>query len=154
MSLFCWLLYVAFKTSNPRERSVAVGQVFIDFEENSSSRNYLVFDDANSGVRIKYPSNWDALERLGNILGNNKLVDFYHTDIDGSLGYSENAYFIVLDLLSMDPEPFDKFTKSTIQIVANNLNNFTLQESILTVVSGVPAHKITYTLAGNQSEIK
>ena len=46
VSLFYWLLYVAFKTSNPRERSVAVGQVFIDFEENSSSRNYLVFDDA------------------------------------------------------------------------------------------------------------
>ena len=47
----------------------------------------------------------------------------------------------------MDPEPFDKFTKSTIQILANNLNNFTLQESIMIVVSGVPAHKITYTLA-------
>lgn len=36
---------------------VASGQIFFDFEENSSNINYLVFDDTSSGIRIKYPSN-------------------------------------------------------------------------------------------------
>src|SRR4030095_12976289 len=53
---------------------VTSGQVFFDFEENSSNINYLVFDDTSSGIRIKYPSNWNVLERLGNISGNNILV--------------------------------------------------------------------------------
>ena len=133
---------------------VASGQVFFDFEENSSNMNYLVFDDTSSGIRIKYPSNWNVLERLGNISGNNILVDFYHTGINGSLGYSENANIVVSDSHTIDSQSFDELTNSTIRILARNLNNFTLQESLPTIASGLPAHKITYIVAGNQSEIK
>jgi hypothetical protein len=133
---------------------VTSGQVFFDFEENSSYTNYLVFDDSSSGIRIKYPSNWSVLERLGNISVNNILVDFYHTGINGSLGYSENANIVVSDSHTLDSQSLDKLTNSTIRILARNLNNFTLQESLPTIASGLPAHKITYTVAGNQSEIK
>ena len=34
---------------------VVIGQVFFDFEENSSNINYIIFEDTSSGVRIKYP---------------------------------------------------------------------------------------------------
>ena len=153
-ALFCGLLFVVLNTLELYEGFVAVGQVFFDFEENSSEINYLVFGDTSSGVRIKYPSNWDVLEQLGNISGNNILADFYHTGINGSFGYSENANIIVSDPHKMAPESLDKFTNSTIRILSRNLNNFTLQESLPTIVSGLPAHKITYTVAGNQSEIR
>jgi len=133
---------------------VVVGQVFFDFEENSSNINYLVYEDPSSGVRIKYPSNWNVLEQLGNISGNNILVDFYHTGINGTLGYSENANIIVSSPHNMNSDSLDKFTNSTIRILARNLNNFTLHDSAPTIVSGLPAHRITYTIAGNQSEIK
>jgi hypothetical protein len=136
------------------EGPVVVGQVFFDFEENSSNVNYLVYEDPSSGIRIKYPSNWNVLEQLGNISGNNILVDFYHTGINGTLGYSENANIIVSSPHNMDPDSLDKFTNSTIQVLARNLNNFTLHDSDSTIVSGLPAHKITYTIAGNQSETK
>ncbi len=147
-------MFVIVNTLELHDGYVAIGQVFFDFEENSSNINYLVFDDTSSGVRIKYPSTWNVLEQLGNISGNNILVDFYHTGINGSLGYSENANIVVSDSHSIDPQSLDKFTNSTIRILASNLNNFTLQESLPTIVSGLPAHKITYTIAGNQSEIK
>jgi hypothetical protein len=153
-ALFGGLLFVIVNTLELHDGYVAIGQVFFDFEENSSNINYLVFDDTSSGVRIKYPSTWNVLEQLGNISGNNILVDFYHTGINGSLGYSENANIVVSDSHSIDPQSLDKFTNSTIRILASNLNNFTLQESLSTIVSGLPAHKITYTIAGNQSEIK
>ena len=43
------------------EGPVVVGQVFFDFEENSSNVNYLVYEDPSSGIRTKYPSNWNVL---------------------------------------------------------------------------------------------
>jgi hypothetical protein len=96
-ALFGGLSFIVVNPLELYDGYVASGQVFFDFEENSSNINYLVFDDTSSGVRIKYPSNWNVLERLGNISGNNILVDFYHTGINGSLGYSENANIVVSD---------------------------------------------------------
>ena len=54
----------------------------------------------------------------------------------------------------MELDSLDKFTNSTVLTLARNLNNFTLQEAFSTIVSGLPAHKITYTIPGNQSETK
>lgn len=133
---------------------VVIGQVFFDFEENSSNINYIIFEDTSSGVRIKYPSNWNVLEQLGNISGNNILVDFYHPGINGTLGYAENANIVVSSPNNMELDSLDKFTNSTVLTLARNLNNFTLQEAISTIVSGLPAYKITYTIDGNQSEVK
>jgi hypothetical protein len=113
-------------------------------------QHYLVFDDPSSGVRIKCPSNRNALERLGNISGNNILAYFYHKGIDGSLGYSENANIVVSDSHAVDSESLEKPTNSTIRILARNLNNFSLQESTNTICSGLRAREITYTIAGNQ----
>jgi hypothetical protein len=140
-ALFGGLLFVVLNTLGLYEGFVAVGRVFFDFEENSSNINYLVYDDTSSGVRIKYPSNWNVLEQLGNISGNNILVDFYHTGINRSLGYSENANIIVSDPQNTAPESLDKFTNSTIRILSRNLNDYALQESLPTIVSGLPAHK-------------
>ncbi|HET6730832.1 MAG TPA: DcrB-related protein [Nitrososphaeraceae archaeon] len=132
----------------------AVAVVFFDFDDNSSIVNYLVYDDMGSGVRIKYPSNWNMLDKLGNISGNNILVDFYHTGINNTLGYSENANVIVTSIDAMQGKSLDEFTNSTITNLMDTLSNFTLQESASMVISGLPAHKITYTVAGNQSEVK
>lgn len=95
---------------------VAIGQVIFHFEENSSNINYSVFDDTSSGVRVKYTSNRNILEQLGNVSGNIILVDFYHIGINGSLGYSENANIIVSDPKKIDPESLDKLIASTIRI--------------------------------------
>ena len=54
----------------------------------------------------------------------------------------------------MELDSLDKFTNSTVLTLARNLNNFTLQEAISTIVSGLTAYKITYTIDGNQSEVK
>lgn len=132
----------------------AAGQVFFDFDENSSNVNYLIYDDMGSGVRIKYPSSWNMLEQLGNISGNNILVDLYHTGINGTLGYSENANVVLSSSDRVERESLNEFTNSTIRDLAETLSNFTLEESDSTIISGLPAHKITYTIAGNQSEVK
>jgi hypothetical protein len=207
------------------EEFSAAGQVYFDFGENSSDVNYLIYDNMAAGVRIKYPSSWNMLEQLGNISGNNILVDFYHTGINGTIGYSENANVIVssLDMIeyvndnsttytngnnitqpspllsnttnssntvqlatissSSSPQPItptsnggpssnageassqdnddkmerkqlNELNNSTITDLMETLSNFTLQESVPTIISGLPAHKITYTVAGNQSEVK
>lgn len=153
-ALFGGLLFVILNSLEIYGGFVAIGQVFFDFEENSSNINYIIFEDTSSGVRIKYPSNWNVLEQLGNISGNNILVDFYHTGINGTLGYAENANIVVSSPHNMEPDSLDKFTNSTVLTLARNLNNFTLQEAISTIVSGLPAYKITYTIDGNQSEVK
>jgi hypothetical protein len=48
---------VVLNTLELHDGYVAIGQVFFDFEENSSNINYSVFDDTSSGARVKYPSN-------------------------------------------------------------------------------------------------
>lgn len=161
------------------------GQVFFDFDDNSSTVNYLVYDDFDSGVRVKYPSNWNVLNHLGNVSGSSILVDFYYTGINRGNGYTENANIVVTnkDEYSLstveesetppvpreiqptvltpptseeafDPELLDQFTNITIANLGDTLTNFTLLESNPTIISGIPAHKITYTAAGNTSKIK
>jgi hypothetical protein len=165
-----------------------VGQIFFDFGEDSNNSTYLIYDNMTAGIRIKYPSGWNVLEQLGNISGNSVLVDFYHTGINGTIGYSENANVVVSSPGGYSVSPSEKseipvsraiqptilnptasadvsdpterlielieFTNATIRILRENFNNFTLLESVPTIISGIPAHKITYTTSGNQSEVK
>jgi hypothetical protein len=51
-------------------------------------------------------------------------------------------------------EQLNEFTNATVKTLSKTLNNFTLIESDSTIISGLPAHKITYTVAGNQSVIQ
>jgi hypothetical protein len=54
----------------------------------------------------------------------------------------------------VDHQPHDKFTNITIQSLANNLNNFNVQQSLHAKVPVFLAHKIAQTIAENNSEIK
>ncbi|MGI0043052.1 MAG: hypothetical protein ACRD47_05010 [Nitrososphaeraceae archaeon] len=54
----------------------AAGQVYFDFGGNSSEVDYLTYENMTAGIRVKYPSNWNVLENLGNISGNNIIADF------------------------------------------------------------------------------
>jgi hypothetical protein len=51
-------------------------------------------------------------------------------------------------------EYLDAFTDATTRTLNENINNFTLLESHPMIISGLPGHKITYTILDNQSEIK
>jgi hypothetical protein len=125
-----------------------------------------------------------VLEQLGNISGNSILVDFYHTGINGTNGYSENANVVVsrpgaYSVSSLDKseipvsggiqptdlrpalvdapisiELLNEFTNATVKILNKTLNDFTLLESEPTIISGLPAHEITYTISGSQFEAK
>ena len=57
----------------------AAGQVYFNFDGNSSEVNYREYENTTAGIRIKYPSNWNTLENLGNVSGNNIIADFYLT---------------------------------------------------------------------------
>jgi hypothetical protein len=182
------LLLIMIYSSNIDEEFSAVGQIYFDFGENSTDVKYLIYDNMAAGIRIKYPSNWNIIEQLGNISGNNILVDFYHTGINGTIGYSENSNVIVSGqdeylvssmkkylganndsfaiqpskLTPASPADISEFTgqligdtaNSTIRNLTETLSNFTLLESVPTIISGLPGHEITYTIAGNQSEAK
>jgi hypothetical protein len=88
-----------FLNSNPylAQRFTAAGQIYFDFDGNSSEVNYRTYENMTAGVRIKYPSNWNMLESLGNVSGNNIIADFYLTGINGTNSYSENANVVVLN---------------------------------------------------------
>lgn len=179
------LILVTMYASERNEVFLVNGQVFFDFDDNSSIVNYLVYDDFDSAVRVKYPSNWNVLNHLGNMSGNSILVDFYYTGINKGTGYTENANIVVTNQdeypissveesetspiprgiqptvltpptpeEAFDPELLDRFTNITIANLGDTLTNFTLLESNSTIISGIPAHKITYTAAGNQSKVK
>jgi hypothetical protein len=75
----------------------AAGQVYFDFDGNSSEVSYRTFENMTAGIRIKYPSNWNMLENLGNVSGNNIIADFYLTGIEGIRSYSENANVVILN---------------------------------------------------------
>jgi hypothetical protein len=51
-------------------------------------------------------------------------------------------------------ELLNEFTNTTVRILSETLSKFTLLESDSAIISGLPAHKITYTIAGNLSEAK
>jgi hypothetical protein len=55
---------------------------------------------------------------------------------------------------SASTEQLNEFTNLTIKDLRETLSNFALLESESTIVSGLPAHKITYTMSGNQSQVK
>jgi len=158
------------------------GQVFFDFNEGSNSSTYLTYDNSAAGIRIKYPPAWDILERLGNVSGNSIVVDFYYAGINGTSGFSENANVVVSGpgaysfspdekseiapsrgIQPVNPNPnassgissrLGAFTDATTRTLNENFNNFTLLDSHPMIISGLPGHKITYTLLGNQSDIK
>jgi hypothetical protein len=73
------------------------GQVYFDFDGNSSEVSYQTYENMTVGIRVKYPSNWNMLENLGNISGNSIVADFYNTGINATRGYSENMNIIVLN---------------------------------------------------------
>jgi hypothetical protein len=77
------------------QRFTAAGQIYFDFDRNSSEVNYRTYENMTAGVRIKYPSNWNMLESLGNVSGNNIIADLYLTGINGTNSYSENATVVV-----------------------------------------------------------
>jgi hypothetical protein len=77
------------------QQFLAAGQIYFDFNGNSSEVNYRTYENKTAGIRIKYPSNWNTLENMGNVLGNYILADFYLTGIKGTDAYSENANVVV-----------------------------------------------------------
>ncbi len=79
------------------QKFTAAGQIYFDFDGNSSEVNYRTYENMTAGVRIKYPSNWNMLENLGYVSGNNIIADFYLTGINGTNSYSENANVVVLN---------------------------------------------------------
>jgi hypothetical protein len=85
------LILVTMYASERNEVFLVNGQVFFDFDDNSSIVNYLVYDDFDSAVRVKYPSNWNVLNHLGNMSGNSILVDFYYTGINKGTGYTQSV---------------------------------------------------------------
>ena len=93
------ILLTIFLNSSPdlAQRFTAAGQIYFDFGRNSSEVNYRTYENMTAGVGIKYPSNWNTLENLGNVLGNNIIADFYFTGINGTNSYSENANVVVLN---------------------------------------------------------
>lgn len=93
------ILIMIFINSYPylAQQFSATGQVYFDFGGNSSEVNYQTYENMTAGIRIKYPSNWNMLENLGNISGNNIIADFYLTGFKGIRSYSENANVVVLN---------------------------------------------------------
>jgi hypothetical protein len=75
----------------------AFAQVYFDFGGNSSEASYRTYDNMADGIRVKYPSNWAMLEKLGNVSGNSIIAEFYNTGIRGMHSYSENANVVVLN---------------------------------------------------------
>jgi hypothetical protein len=51
-------------------------------------------------------------------------------------------------------ERLGAFTDATTKTLNENINNFTLLDSHPMIISGLPGHKITHTILGNQSAIK
>lgn len=93
------ILLMIFINSYPylAQQFSAAGQVYFDFGGNSSEVNYLTYENMTAGIRVKYPSNWNVLENLGNISGNNIIADFYSTGIKSMHSFSENANVVVLN---------------------------------------------------------
>ena len=93
------------------QQFLAAGQIYFDFGGNSSEVNYRTYENMTAGIRIKYPSNWEIFDNLGNVSGNYMLADFYLTGFNGTKGYSENANVVVLNqseyLASLMKKHFD-----------------------------------------------
>jgi len=81
----------------PAQQFSAAGQVYFDFGGNSSEVDYRTYENMTVGIRVKYPSNWNILENLGNISGNSIIADFYLTGFKGTHSFSENANVVVLN---------------------------------------------------------
>jgi hypothetical protein len=168
----------------PPDQFLAIAQIYFEFGENTSDANYRTYENSTAGVQIRYPSNWNVLENIGNVSGNYILADFYLTGITGTSGYAENANIIVLNqseyVARLTEEYLDtsagsfaiqptkvitdvsNFTRylinesldPTIANLKDTLGNVTLLQSIPTVISGSPGHEITYLISNNQSHVK
>ena len=177
LTIFISYLYLAQQFS-------AAGQIYFDFDRNSSEVNYRTYENMTAGVRIKYPSNWNPLENLGNVSGNSILVDFYNAGFNGTIGYSENANVVLLNQSEFvngimkkyldtssgsfaiqptrstsDPSESAKILinetlNSTIAHLRQTFGNVTLLQSVPTVISGLPGYQITYLITNNVSDIK
>ena len=75
-----------------------------------------------AGVRIKYPSNWNPLENLGNVSGNSILVDFYNAGFNGTIGYSENANVVLLNQSEFVNGIMKKYLDTQLRFFCNSAN--------------------------------
>jgi hypothetical protein len=93
------ILFIIFTDSSRylAQQFSAAGQVYFDFDGNSSEVSYQTYENMAAGIRVKYPSNWNMLENLGNVSGNNIIADFYNTGINATRSYSENANVVILN---------------------------------------------------------
>src|ERR671918_504996 len=78
------ILFVIFIDSSRylTQQFLAYSQVYFDFG-NSSEVNYKTYENITAGIRVKYPSNWNMLETLGNVT----LLQSVPTVISGLPGY-------------------------------------------------------------------
>jgi hypothetical protein len=178
------LLTIFISYSDLTQQFSAAGQVYFDFDGNSSEVSYQTYENMTAGIRVKYPSNWNMLENLGNVSDNNIIADFYLTGIEGVRSYSENANVVVLnqsefvnDIMKKylntsagsfaiqptrsTPDPSESASilinetlNSTIAHLRQTFGNVTLLQSVPTVISGLPGYQITYLITNNVSDIK
>jgi hypothetical protein len=108
-----------------------------------------MYENANYGFSINYPSDWTKQERTPNGTGYQVAVLF----LLPTNNVSENLNIVVDD--SLEPSTtLKEQTQANIEQLQQDHPDFKLLESGNTTLAGNPAYKIVYTATVNQKYVK
>ena len=102
-----------------------------------TTNNFLLYEDELSGIKVKYPSNWEKIK------GYTDNIVIFRAPVDNALGNSIPGVGIYKHDLNYTNIPLNEY--NDIQISILKKNQFNIIESTETTLSGLPAHKAVYT---------
>lgn len=136
---------------NPREIAKAV--VKNQLSSANPGQDYAIYDNSKYGIRLKYPHNWNIVENVGNISNHAIVVNLYSYGFSNISAYTHNVN-LVIGRLSDNNTSLHNYTTAGIALLAHQFNNFTLDQTNMTTLSGNPANEIIYSLNDGQISVK
>ena len=118
-----------------------------------SAQDFKTYDNPKYGIRLKYPSNWNSVENIGNISNHSIVANLYSYGYNNISAYTQNVN-LVIGKLSNNRTSLQNYTTAGIALLAHQFSNFTLDQINRTTLSANPASQIIYTLNDGQTLVK
>jgi hypothetical protein len=124
-----------------------IGGVFFMFQ---SQNQYALYEDEGQGFSIKYPAEWEV--KTDDESG---AAVIFLSPLENDLDFFKESINIVVQDISANPMSLGKYTETAIfQMRAVFKQYLNVVESTGTKLSGLPAHRFTFTGTGDGAQLK
>ena len=115
----------------------------------TTANNFLVYSNANHGIKIDYPANW----KLDEHPYTDKFIALLTSTLKNSSDVAPATFTASVETLKKNIS-LDNYTNANLAKAKQSLPHFQLIDSNATILAGIPAHKIVYTFVSPDPAIQ